>query len=161
MADDSVSYGFLTCFKLPRIKERVIVNDSKAVFEKFKSMVRCDREVFQVLYMMPNNMVIHHEVVSIGCQDSAPVPIREVMKVAILRGASAMIFIHHHPSGDVVPSVSDVEITRQLVSAGELLGLRVHDHIIIGEGKYYSFADEDRIEQWKMADALKTLTGKF
>jgi len=66
---------------------------------------------------------------------------REAFKPAICESASAVIFIHNHPSGDPTPSTEDVGVTSRLRDVGELIGIRVLDHIVIGEGRYYSFLD--------------------
>jgi len=83
--------------------------------------------------------------VSQGSLDSSPVHPREVYKSALLASAASVIFVHSHPSGDPEPSISDREITRQLKEAGELLGIEVLDHVIIGQDEYYSFADKDEL----------------
>ncbi|HBI22903.1 MAG TPA: hypothetical protein DDX84_01525, partial [Nitrospiraceae bacterium] len=81
-------------------------------------------------------------VVSMGCLTSSIVHPREVYIQAIKNSAASVIFLHNHPSGDPSPSPEDVEITKRLVAAGDILGIKVLDHIIIGEGEYLSFADK-------------------
>jgi DNA repair protein RadC len=68
---------------------------------------------------------------------------REVFKEAIRESGSGVIFIHNHPSGDSSPSRADIMLTERLKKSGEILGIRVLDHIIVGEDVYYSFADEE------------------
>jgi DNA repair protein RadC len=85
-------------------------------------------------------------VISIGSIDSAPVHPREVFGPAIRRGAAAVIVAHNHPSGDPTPSNEDVRTTERLVRGGELLGIDVLDHIIIGDGVYCSFREMSLME---------------
>ena len=79
--------------------------------------------------------------VSIGCLQGTPVHPREVFKPAILANAAAIIVLHNHPSGDPTPSREDREITDRLRSCGEMLGVPLLDHIVMGADGYYSFAD--------------------
>jgi DNA repair protein RadC len=65
-----------------------------------------------------------------------------VFNLAVRESAAAIIFLHNHPSGDPQPSLEDRELTKRLVSAGEILGIRVLDHIVVGDGAYVSFADK-------------------
>jgi DNA repair protein RadC len=101
-----------------------------------------DRERFEVLLLDTKHRVLGVEMVSLGGLDSAPVHPREVFKPAIRRGAAAVIVGHNHPSGDPAPSPDDVEMTRRLVGSGELLGIPVLDHIIVGERRFCSLRAE-------------------
>ena len=74
-----------------------------------------------------------------GTVDHAPVYPREVVKRALALGASALILVHNHPSGDPTPSRGDIDITRQVAEAGRSLGITLHDHIVIGRGRHASF----------------------
>jgi len=80
--------------------------------------------------------------ISIGNLNSAPVHPREVFAPAIKRGAAAIIVAHNHPSGDVTPSPEDILITKRLAEAGELLGIKLLDHVIIGSGCFTSMKTE-------------------
>ncbi len=90
------------------------------------------------------NQVIGFHTVSIGSLTASVVHPREVYKVAILSNAAAVIFGHNHPSGDPTPSAEDKALTSRLVEAGEILGMQVLDHVVIGDGtsRHFSFADE-------------------
>ncbi|MFN9213592.1 MAG: JAB domain-containing protein, partial [Gemmatimonadota bacterium] len=79
--------------------------------------------------------------VSRGVLDASLVHPREVFREAIAERAAALILVHNHPSGDPTPSAEDRLVTEQLVAAGRLLGIPVHDHVIIGRGRYVSFAE--------------------
>jgi len=83
--------------------------------------------------------------VSQGSLNSCPVHPREVYKPALLASASSVIFVHSHPSGDSNPSESDRAITNKLKEVGELLGIEVLDHVIVGRGEFYSFADKGEL----------------
>jgi DNA repair protein RadC len=112
------------------------------VYDKFKKMHEADKERFYSVLLDNKNKVIGVEMVSQGDLSSAPVNPREVYKSALLASAAAVIFVHAHPSGDPEPSFADKEITHMLRQAGELMGVNVLDHVIIGRDAYYSFADK-------------------
>ncbi len=103
-----------------------------------------DREHFVILLLNRKNQVIGLHTVSIGSLTASVVHPRETFKVAILANATAMICGHNHPSGDPTPSTEDKALTSRLVEAGEILGIQVLDHVIVGDGsqRYFSFADE-------------------
>lgn len=103
-----------------------------------------DREQFVVVALDGKNQMLGFHVVSIGTLTASLVHARECFKVAILANAAAIIVMHNHPSGDPTPSVEDVAVTRRLEQAGEILGVRVLDHIVLGDGNaYMSFADKN------------------
>lgn len=100
-----------------------------------------DREVFMVFYLSAKNQVIFDEAVSVGSLTSSLVHPRELFKGAIKRSAAAVVLAHNHPSGDPTPSDDDLQLTKRLAQAGNLLGIQVLDHIIIGYGKYVSLKE--------------------
>ena len=100
------------------------------------------KEHFRTLLLDAKGKVIYIDEVSVGGLTMAPVHPREVFSSAVKRGACGVILVHNHPSGDPTPSMEDRSLTDRLVEAGKLMGIRVLDHIIIGDGKYYSFAGE-------------------
>lgn len=99
------------------------------VREEFRLL---DREEFHVLLLNTKNALLKICPVSRGSLNASVVEPREVFKDAITASAAGMILVHNHPSGDPTPSSEDIAITRRLVKAGELLGIAVHDHIILG-----------------------------
>ena len=99
-------------------------------------------EEFLVLFLDAKNTPVGYQVVSVGSLTLSIVHPREAFKAAVCMSAAAVIFLHNHPSGDPTPSLEDRTLTKRLVSAGELLGIRVLDHIVMGEGRHVSFADE-------------------
>ena len=102
-------------------------------------------EVFAMICLTTKHRVIAFHEVSRGTLDATLVHPREVFKVALLANAAAIILTHNHPSGDPIPSADDVQLTRRLVDAGALLGVEVLDHIIVGDGRYYSFKEGGRL----------------
>lgn len=104
-----------------------------------------DREHFRVLYLDRKGGLIFVEDVSIGSLHSAIVHPREVFKTAVKRSAASIILVHNHPSGDPTPSNEDIDITRRLIEAGNVLGIEVLDHVIIGEGRYCSLKSKGLI----------------
>ena len=98
-------------------------------------------EVFKVVLLNTKNEIITNIDVSVGTLNSSLVHPREVFKEAIRRSSNKMILIHNHPSGSVEPSNEDKNITDRLIKCGELIGIEVIDHIIIGDGLYFSFKE--------------------
>jgi len=115
------------------------VRDAAQVYEAFKEeFSQLDREMFVALLLDGKNGVIGFNVVSVGSLTAALVHPREVFKPVILGNAAAVILLHNHPSGSPEPSAEDRALTERLEQAGELLGIRVLDHIIVGDGAYRS-----------------------
>lgn len=100
-----------------------------------------DVEVFVVLSLDAQHKLIAAQEVTRGLVNSSLVAPREVFRLAIAMNASALILAHNHPSGDPTPSAEDRVVTAQLVAAGRLLDIPVHDHLIIGHNRYVSFAE--------------------
>ena len=108
-----------------------------------------DKEAFVVAFLNTKNRVIDHEVVSVGTIDSSIVHPREVFRNAIINKANSVILCHNHPSGDLTPSTEDINITRRLKETGELLGIKVLDHLIINginQHEVFSFQGKGVLE---------------
>lgn len=119
------------------------VKSGKDFFQRYHQQLRDFRkEVFLLVMLNQKNHVIRDEQISEGTLTASLVHPREVFAPAIRHSAAAVAFVHNHPSGDPAPSPEDKTITKRLVEAGELLGIRILDHVIIGEGRYTSFVDE-------------------
>ena len=103
------------------------------------------REVFRVALLDAQNGLLRDLVISEGTLSASLVHPREVFKPAILESAASIILLHNHPSGDPTPSREDLRLTRQLVECGRLLDFRVHDHVIIGRGRFASLAEQGMI----------------
>ena len=101
-----------------------------------------DREMFIVLAINTRNKIAGIHTVSVGSLDTSIVHPREVFKFAILANAASIVVAHNHPSGDIAPSGDDIELTKRLQKAGEILGIDVLDHLILGyDGNYLSMKD--------------------
>ena len=100
------------------------------------------QELFICFDLNSKNGVIDRRLVSLGLLDASLVHPREIFRGAIVAGAAAVICIHNHPSGDPTPSAEDIRITRQLVDAGRILGIRVLDHVIIGRPNHTSLREQ-------------------
>jgi DNA repair protein RadC len=103
------------------------------------AMAREQTEQFRVLYLDRKNVLVADEVHQKGTVDHTPVYPREVVKRALELGASALILVHNHPSGDPTPSRADVAMTKEIAAAAKALKIEVHDHLVIGRGKHASF----------------------
>jgi len=120
----------------------------KPVLQSWKSLLDYCRasmghnktEQFRIFYLDKKNKLIADELQQKGTIDHTPVYPREVVKRALDLGASAMILVHNHPSGDPTPSKADIDMTNQIVKAATPLSVTVHEHIIIGANNHYSFA---------------------
>jgi len=129
------------------LKEKVIgrtaVNNSRELFDfLYHSLRDKTRECFKVVFLDAKNRILDVQTLFAGTLTASAVYPREVVKAALEKNAAALIFAHNHPSGEPDTSPEDVEITRQLVYACRVMGITVHEHIIIGANRYYSFADE-------------------
>ena len=129
----------------PLFGNELIQSADDAIFLMQRELQNCDRETFCALHLNAKGKPLSMSVVSVGSLNSTLVHPREVFKASILSNAAAVIFMHNHPSGDLTPSEDDKRTTKQLEKAGKILGIRVVDHIIVGENKenYYSFHAND------------------
>jgi DNA repair protein RadC len=100
------------------------------------------QEHFVCLYLNTKNHIIGRETIFIGSLNSSIVHPREVYKEAIRRSSASVICLHNHPSGDPAPSREDIDVTRRLQEAGRILGVELLDHIIIGDGRFYSLKEK-------------------
>ena len=132
------------------------INNSKELFDYlYHSLRDKQREFFKAIFLDSKNRVISTETLSEGTLTASSVYPREVVQAALSHHAAAVIFAHNHPSGDPKPSQDDISITRQLVFAGRVMGITVHEHIIIGNNRFFSFADHGYMNQMNQdADAL-------
>lgn len=124
------------------------ISSSADVFRYFHPLLRdLKHEIFKVILLDAKNTVIKESTVSEGSLTLSIVHPREVFALAVRESAAGVIFLHNHPSGDPAPSPEDRRLTDRLVQAGEVLGIRVLDHMIVGDGRYTSFADEGWIKE--------------
>jgi DNA repair protein RadC len=104
-------------------------------------MAHLQQEHFQVLYLDTRNRLLGSETVYVGSLNASHIRVAEVFRDAVKRSCAAIIVAHNHPSGDPTPSPEDVEVTRQLVAAGNLLDIEVLDHLVIGQQRFISLRE--------------------
>lgn len=123
-----------------KIMNQPVIGSWQALIDYCKmAMAYQQNEHFRILYLNRKNILIADELQQEGTVDHTPVYPREVIKRALELGASALILVHNHPSGDPTPSRDDIDMTKEILEAGKKLEVLVHDHIIIGKGSYASF----------------------
>jgi len=132
------------------LAEQLIRNESLDSSQKVKQFLTTKlrhqrREVFAALFLDTQHRMIAYEELSVGTLDSAAVYPREVVLQALTHNAASVIFAHNHPSGHSQPSHSDQELTQTLAKSLSLLEIRTLDHLIIGEGQVYSFAEHGKL----------------
>jgi len=103
-------------------------------------------EMFKVVFLDSNNRIIDIEDAAIGTVNQAMPIVREIIHSALQKFAVSIICLHNHPSGNITPSPQDKKFTKELSDAGRLMGIKLVDHIIIGDDNYYSFSDEGAME---------------
>ena len=115
--------------------------NSREIYDHFKMRLRQEQESFICIYLDNKHRIISEKEISVGTLTKSIVHPRECFAPAIQLRAAAVILIHNHPSGEPEPSGADIKITKRLTEVGKLVGIKVLDHVIIGDG-YYSFVDE-------------------
>lgn len=127
-------------FQLPTIRKPEDAYDLvKASFQDL------DREHFKVIHLNTKNQVLKVETTAVGILSSSPVHPREVFKEAVKMSSAGLILAHNHPSGDPTPSQDDLLLTKRLYEAGEILGIRIIDHLIIGDNRYLSLKERGQL----------------
>jgi len=122
------------------------LNNSQIVFNYYKNLLKdAKQEHFYCVYLDNSKKIIHEKLLFLGTINYSVVHPREIFKEAYYYSASAIICVHNHPSNNLFPSSEDLKITRNLKEVGELLGIKVIDHLIIGKDNYYSFLENGNI----------------
>jgi DNA repair protein RadC len=122
-----------------QVREKPVLGSWQALIDYLTiDMAHLTVERVRVLYLNAQNMLIHDEHVGDGSIDEAAIHPREVIRRALDLGATALILVHNHPSGSPQPSRADIEITNRIAEAGRLLGIVVHDHVIVGREGHVS-----------------------
>jgi len=136
----ALQLGTQVCSTPLRAGERF--SNSRELYHRYRArFFAANKEYFLSLHLNSKNQLIREVLVSIGSLSTSVVHPREVFAPAVRDSTAALIFIHNHPSGDPAPSREDRECTQRLIHAGQILGIRVLDHIVLGHDDYYSFAD--------------------
>ena len=150
---------FISTYRIALVKDRRVAfepcqlvnsQQSQPLIKKLiESQGQPDREQFCVILLNSKNEIIGLNIVSTGDLSSAKVHPREVLKPAILSNSAAMILCHNHPSGNLSPSPEDIAITAIIVQASKIMGIQVHEHLIISmhDDRYFSFADHGIIKK--------------
>lgn len=126
-----------------RVIQRPVLSSWNALLDYCHTvMSHADREHFRILFLDRKNVLIADEEQSQGTVDHVPVYPREVVRRALELGASALILVHNHPSGDPTPSSADIDMTQQIAKACAVLGITLHDHLIIGRSREVSLRSE-------------------
>ena len=138
-------------FLKAKILDKPFYKSATEVFDYlYLAMRDLRKEVFKVIYLNSQNQIIETVDLFEGTVNSSAVSLREVLEGAIKYNAVSLIFVHNHPSGNPEPSASDRELTRDLVYTGKVMRLKILDHIIIGDNRYFSFAGDGLIEEYEM-----------
>jgi DNA repair protein RadC len=138
-------------FLKEKLMDKPVFESAQAIFDYlYHSMRDLKNEIFKVFYLNNQNQILASEDLFEGTLDSSVVWTREVVVNALKNNAANLIFVHNHPSGAPDPSDSDREVTRDLVYAGRIMQIKVLDHIIIGDNRYFSFSAAGLIEQYEI-----------
>jgi DNA repair protein RadC len=131
---------FLARVLQEQVRARPVIGSWTALIDYLQlAMSHEPTEHFRILFLDRKNILIRDEVQSRGTVDHTPLYPREVVKRALELGASALIMVHNHPSGDPTPSQADIEMTRQVVAALAAVEIQLHDHVVIGQNRHTSF----------------------
>ncbi len=147
-------------FLKAQVLDKSYCRSSREVFDYlYHSMRDLKKEIFKVMFLDSQNRVVVIEDLFEGTLNASAIYPREIIQGAVKHNAAALIFVHNHPAGNPQPSDNDKRITQDLVFAGNIMQLKVLDHIIIGENRYFSFADSGLIEEYN-SDFLTLKDGK-
>jgi DNA repair protein RadC len=150
---------FVCAYRISLVRDERVSFETQTIYnptdaqkylqDMIRKMGQADREQFCVLMLNAKNITIGMNIVSIGGLSSAPVHPREVLKPAILANAAALILGHNHPSCDLTPSSADKAITHKIIHAADIIGIAVHEHLIISmdDNSYFSFAEHGLIQE--------------
>ena len=128
-----------------KLYEVPVIKSPTEVYQAAKQLLALHEEPeehFCILCLNTKNKIVGVHTISIGSLNASIVHPREVFKAAMLNNANSIICLHNHPSGDPKPSQEDIKITRRLVEAGEIIGIEVLDHVVIGDGRYISLKEQ-------------------
>ncbi|MCA9371508.1 DNA repair protein RadC [Candidatus Woesebacteria bacterium] len=147
--DAGKACGLLAAFELARRAmnlydgSRPLILSQQDALDQIGDIRTLKKEHFVALYLNARNELIYKETISVGTLNISIVHPREVFEPALRHQAIGLILVHNHPSGDTQPSTPDLEITKRLVAAGNLLGIEIMDHIIVGRDAHFSFKEAE------------------
>ena len=120
------------------------IKNASDILKYSKDYQNLDKEVFVCYYLGTKNQILKREIMSMGILDASIIHPREIFKSAILFSASRIILSHNHPSGDVTPSEEDLNLTKKIIEAGDIIGIEILDHVIVGkDNKYWSYREDN------------------
>ncbi|CAM4032130.1 DNA repair protein RadC [Saccharibacillus endophyticus] len=126
-----------------RLSESVVIRSPRDAAELLTEQLRyLQKEHFVCLFLNTKNVVIAQETLSIGSLNASIVHPREVFRAAIKYSSASIVCAHNHPSGDPAPSPEDIAITKRLVESGQIVGIDVLDHIVVGDGRFVSLKEQ-------------------
>ena len=138
-------------FLKEKVLDKPFCKSSKEVYDYLNfSMRDLSKEIFKGMFLNAQNQIIEVEKLFEGTLTASAIYPREIVEKAVKHNAAALIFAHNHPSGNPEPSNDDKQITSNLVFVGNIMQIKVLDHIIIGDNKYFSFADAGLIEKYNL-----------
>jgi DNA repair protein RadC len=120
-----------------------VIRTAHDVFQYAKAMADLPKEHLRGIYLNSHYKVVHDEVISIGTIDTNLIHPREVFRPALEYAVAAVVLVHNHPSGSLLPSEADIAVTKQLIEAGKLLGIDLVDHVIVSQEGFASIFDSD------------------
>ena len=145
----SVILAFVELSKRMNMKVSTInnvkLNEPKKVFDFFKYRINKFQEEFYCIYLDAKKKVICHKLLFVGTVNHSMVHPRDIFKEAYILNCAFIICVHNHPSGDVTPSLDDINVTRRIFDIGNLMGIKLIDHIIVSENSFYSFLENGKI----------------
>ena len=132
--------------KISEVIDKVQITSSRNVFERFHPYMQdLLHEEFWVVYMNRANKIVDEYRISEGGTSGTVVDVKKVIKRALEKNASSIILCHNHPSGNIQPSKSDEQVTQKLKQAAQFMEMQLLDHLVLGQGRYFSFADEGEL----------------
>lgn len=145
--DPSIVYVREVKISYGRKKKAEAVSSAASAHRLAKKIIdpNADREHFACIYLDAKNAPLAWRVIAIGTLTGCLVHPREVFRPALIVGAASVICLHNHPSAELTPSPEDLQVTQRLREAGDLMGVRVLDHLILGGAGYFSFADRGHL----------------
>ena len=143
--------------------QKIKVMNSSMVFKVMKQIlmreneIERDQEHVWIVCLAANNKILNIELISLGAIDETIIKPMQVFRIAILKGAVKLMMIHNHPTGELVPTSTDQDITDRMIQVGNIVNVKVIDHLVISEEHYYSFDDHGLME--KLRESKKWVPG--
>ena len=122
--------------------QEIKIGTANDIYKEMIDLKNEKKEIFVVFHLNTKNKIILREIVSIGILNSSLIHPRETFRTAIINNANSIILAHNHPSGDTTPSPDDISVTKRMVQAWEIIGIKVLDHVITGKNNYTSMKEK-------------------